>query len=248
MTKAKAKKASKKKSAAKKPAVKKSTTPASSTFDDMAEGVQARPEGPTAGGALTIYNEGQPVFDRDDVLMPFLRLAQGLSREVQDGIAKPGQWLLQGFDPADGLVVVPVAFARMRELRDEDTRDIECFSQDSLTGVGEPGGECAACPLAKWGEGTKGKRIPPSCTFMYAYVVYITEHDTLATLRFQRTSIKAGKMLNTIVAQRGLGKIAVAIGSDNVTGKRGTYSSPTVNAVPADDSVFDAAYAKIRGA
>lgn len=246
MTKAKAKAKPRKKKAA----ASKSAAPTSSTFDDMAEGVQDRPEGPTAGGALTIYQEGQPIFDRDDVLMPFLRLAQGLSREVQEGIAKPGQWLLQGFDPADGLTVVPLAFARMRELRDEDTRDIECYSQDSLSGAGEPGGECAACPLAKWQEPKKkgGKNTPPECTFMYAYVVYITEHDTLSTLRFQRTSIKAGKMLNTIVAQRGLGKVAVAIGSDSVQGKRGTYSSPTVNAVPAEDSVFDAAYTKMRGA
>lgn len=216
------------------------------TFDDMAEGLADRPEGPTEGGALSLYSGQQPEFSREDVMMPFLRLAQGLSAEVQNGVAHPGQWLLQGFDPADTITIVPLMFARMRELRDEDTREVLCFSKDSYQGEGEPGGECAACPLNQW-QGEKGAKTPPECTFMYAYVTYVVEHDALATLRFQRTSIKAGKMLNTVVAQRGLGRFGVELSSSSQSGRKGTYSIPVINPVSLDEEVLAAAVSKARG-
>lgn len=242
MSKARAKPA-RKKPARKRPAAKKEAP--TSAFDDMVEGEGDRPEGESAGGALALYNMSQPEFESTDVMMPFLRLAQGLSREVQDGVARPGEWLLQGFEPAEELTIIPLAFARQRELRDEDTREVLCRSQDSITGIGEPGGECAACPLSKWQERARGSNLPPECSFFYGYMVYVYEHDTLAAMRFQRTSLKSGKMLNTIVAQRGLGKVAVAINSDNVSGKKGTYSIPTINAVAVDDDVFEAAKDKL---
>ena len=46
-----------------------------------------------------------------------LRQSQGTTQEVQNGVARPGEWILSGFEGTDSPVIVPLMFARARELR-----------------------------------------------------------------------------------------------------------------------------------
>ena len=96
--------------------------------------------------ALAIYREEE--FSAVDLLLPRIRLAQGLTPEVQDGTAKPGQILLTGYDPVEEVVFIPMGMRRRRVLRDEDERTaILCSSDDGKNGQGVPGGACQLCPL-----------------------------------------------------------------------------------------------------
>lgn len=196
-------------------------------------------------GGLSVYNQ-TPALDSSDVLIPKLRLAQGLTPEVQSGDAKPGQWLLTGEEPFQDIVVIPVGLARRRELRDPDSRSsILCRSGDGISGVGDPGGNCATCEMAAWTP-TKSKKAgaknsPPLCAFIYSYMVYVPETKSVALLEFSRTALTVGKMLNTMVAQKGLGAFGVRLGASSRQSTQGTFYSPTVSMESAKPEVLKAA-------
>ena len=219
------------------------------SFSSMLEDEAPRDKdhlGEDTGTVLANYSD-VPDFGQEDVIIPRLKLAQGLTTEVQEGIARPGQWILTGFEPEDELTIVPLAFAKRRELRDPDTRDILCFSRDARTGEGTPGGECAVCPMNEWTESDDGKRVPPPCNFQYAYLVYAVDLDSMGALTFAKSGLSSGKMLNTIVAQRGMGRCAVKLSSSQRTGPNGKYHVPSVNPANVDAEVLDKAKVKASG-
>ncbi len=212
------------------------------TFNDMIESV----EGEDATLANVEEKHGQfnlanfstvPDFGVEDISMPILRLAQGLTSEVQNGEAKPGQWLLTGFSPSDTLNIIPLAYSRRRTLRAEEGGAVMCAAHDGTTGSGTPGGDCTKCSKNVWSEDEKGNRHPPECVFSYLYTVYVVEHNTIAMIDFRRTSIQAGKTLNLMTLQRGFGKFAAILSSQKQTGKRGSFYQIVIAAaknVPAD--------------
>lgn len=190
-----------------------------------------------------------PTLDASDLFIPKLRLAQGLTAEVQSGLAKPGDWLMLGADPMKTATIVPMLMVRRRELRDNDegNRAILCRSADGVVGVGNPGGECASCPMNKWVPSRKpgGKNTAPPCTFIYSYIVYVVEIEELCVLEFYRTSIPSGKMLNTMVLQKGLGNFAVQLKSTSQQGPKGTYYQPAIQpAAKIKDTVLATARKK----
>jgi len=191
--------------------------------------------------AMSAYSN-QPVIDSSDVFIPKLRLAQALTAEVTNGTAKSGQWVISGEDPMQKPVIIPLMMNRRRELREtgDDNRQILCRSFDSLRGVGDPGGECAICHMAKWVENKKGKgNSAPACTFIYSYVVYVVDVDAVVILEFSRTSIAAGKMLNTMIMQKGLGTFAAQLSSASSKNARNqTFYSPIVNGAKVTDKVL----------
>lgn len=194
--------------------------------------------------AIVAYTD-KPTFDSSDIVPSMLRLAQGLTPEVQDGSAKPGQWLMPGFKPYDAVTVVPLMFAKRREYRDEDGQAM-CVSDNALEGVGDPGGICEACEMNKWG-GERGKRRPPQCTFMYAYMVYVLEADSIALLYFKKTSIGIGRMLNAMVAQKGMRQTAIRLTSKSQAGKKGSYFTPMIAPLSPELSVEAVSAAAAKG-
>lgn len=176
-------------------------------------------------------------FDSGDTEIPRVRLAQGLTAEVQDGSARPGQWLFTGFTPQEELTVVPILFARQRRLQDDAGMTL-CKSNDAKTGVGDPGGDCSICPMNTWNEGPKGEKIPPPCAFSYVYICYIKEHDSVGLVEFRRTSLSAGKTLNTICAQRGLGNFAVKLKSSKQQGNRGAYFQMMIQPINSEPELL----------
>ena len=220
----------KKAPAKRKPAVRKQSTALTvrkpARYEGMLEEVE---ETSVPKSNMSVYSD-KPSLDGSDLFIPRLRLAQGLTQEVQDGSAKPGQWLVLGSEPMDEVTVVPVAMTRRRELRDPDTRSVVCRSGDSVTGIGNPGGDCASCPMAEWTASAKknGKNNAPACSFLYSYMVWVVEAETMAILEFSRTSITTGKMLNTMIVQRGIGTFAVLMSSTAKQGPKGTFYNPTV--------------------
>lgn len=178
---------------------------------------------------LDIYTN-QPSFTIEDIAPPMLKLLQGLSPEVQDGVGSAGEWALSGFDPKEDLVVVPMSFARRREYRDDDTFALLCKSFDGETGTGEPGGNCADCPMNKWIDSK-----PPKCQFMYSYVMYVADFQAGGIVNFKRTGLAAGKSLNSIMSRRGFGNVALILGSKKQSGKKGAYYIPQLRPMDAEE-------------
>ena len=175
------------------------------------------------------YLTGDVEFSSEETLRPRLRLAQGLTQEVQDGDAKPGQWVLNGHDPVDSAVLVPILIARARELRDADSEDrsMLCQSGDAITGIGEPGGACKSCSMANWKTGPGGKRVAPPCTLIYSYVAWSETHQAAVTIEFKRTSVGIAQFINTVAQHKKFGGFAITLGSRSQKGPRGNYSMPT---------------------
>jgi hypothetical protein len=224
------------------PAAQKPVAAGSSNFDKMVggEGELMAPEETEekqTGIALANFTNHLDM-ESSDLMIPRLRLTQGLTAEVQDGTATPGQWVMSGYDAKPEVIVVPILFARNRALRDQEGA-ILCRSFDSITGVGEPGGICDGCIMNQWTENGKGeKNTPPKCAFSYVYIVYVKEFEAMALVEFRRTSIQAGKTLNTIAAQRGLGNFAVKLKSSKQTGKRGTFYQMVVQPTQAEPDLL----------
>jgi len=181
-------------------------------------------------------------FASEDIVIPRIKLAQQMTSEVVEGGAQFGQWILTGYESADELTVIPLLFARNRSLRD-DAGAILCRSNDGAIGVGDPGGECNKCPMTQWKENAKGANLPPPCVFSYNYICYVVEYGALGMMEFKRTSMNAGKTLNTICAQRGLGNFAIKLKSSQAKSKKGTYAQPIVQPIVIDQDTLDLAKA-----
>lgn len=165
------------------------------------------------------------VLEQEDVYHPRLRLAQGLTPEVQAGEAKPGTFLVIGHDPMKEVTFIPLAVNKSRNLREGD--DSVCYASDAKTGVGEPGGDCKSCPMAKWRPNPDGskKNIPPSCHVTYSYVGYTIEHDQLIQLdlRDSMSTGEAAQYINTVLQGKRGKDVAFTLSSRQEQGKKGSY-------------------------
>ena len=221
-------------------------------MDEMVEGgAKAEDEAEVIGTGLDLYNQ-EPEFSQEDVYLNKLRLAQGLTKEVQDGTARPGQYLVTGFAAEEDVTLVPVGFAKMREYRNpDDGREMFCFSKNALQGDGDPGGACSECPLNQWtpNPDKPGKNKPPICKFSYGYLFYSEQHDAIVAFRFKGMALNAGKSLNTIVNHHGLRNVAITMGSEQKSGPSGSYYVPQITVVAEPDPVLlEAAVKSAAGA
>lgn len=191
-------------------------------------------------GALAVYT---PAIDMtsNDFFIPRIRLAQGLTSEVQEGTAKTGDWLMMGIDPQKTLIVVPLSMARQQELRDKATGMTRCYSNDAIVGIGDPGGSCSSCPMNMWGpRDANGKGTPPQCSFRYVYMVYVYTEDESGNItpvgpglfQAQRTSVQVGKVINSFaMMNKGWGKFALRFSSRRIEEGVKKYARPIVTAV-----------------
>jgi len=186
---------------------------------------------PTGLGGLT----SEPEFDRDEISLPRLRMAQGLTPEVQAGTARPGQWVLTGSDALDQVTFIPMMMGRDFVHRDEDGVATPCYD--------------ARCPKKEWTQDPRtGKRKGPECIKIFRYLGYSIDHGVTLEVHFSKTSEFVGKEINTHIATKGMGKFALVLGSTTRQGPRGPFNVPTIKlatGVPVTE--FDAARALVSG-
>lgn len=204
-------------------------------FDAMLEeNAQDAAEEATENTSISLF--AKPLaLTADDIVIPRLRLAQGLTQEVQDGNARPGEFLLSGAAPRSEITCTVMAIAKFRRLTDDaNNGDILCRSEDGLVGVGDPGGVCEDCPLSKWVNATDGSRknTPPKCQFGYKYLIDVDGYGQ-CVFEMKRTAIPAAKALNAMVVRSGYGNTRVTIKAQKGTGTRGTYYTPIILPVGA---------------
>lgn len=198
-------------------------------FDDMLTEDAQEAEATAASEGTSIQVFAKPaMLTADDITIPRLRLAQGLTKEVQDGEAKPGEFLLTGAMPRAEVKAVVLAIAKFRRYTNAEDGSVLCRSEDGNTGVGDPGGECDSCPLSKWvNSPTGGKNTPPVCQFGYRYLLDVEGYGQ-CVFEMKRTAIPAAKALNAMVVRYGYGSTRIVIRAQKGSGTRGTYYQPLI--------------------
>jgi hypothetical protein len=196
-------------------------------FDNMVVGPSAlvpADEAPPTAGRGVVYRTDTD-FDQGETALPRLRLAQGLTAEVNAGEAKPGQWVLSGFDAESEVIIIPLMRSTHRTMRDGDN-NILCSSPDAVQGYGNPGILCATCPHANWKNGDTPRDRAPDCDLAYGFGAWSVTHESLVSVDFAKTAVPTAQLINTILKSRGMGKVAIELSSGGTQGPRGTYYKP----------------------
>lgn len=139
-------------------------------------------------------------LDSSDIIVPRITVLQGLSPEVSQGLGTPGNFFIQGLNMVMGkqieFVVLMRNKTRIRWVPINEGGGILCRSFDSKKGEGNPGGDCAACPLKEWSGATA-----PACDVYENVIVRLRGSDDMIpmVLSGSRTKLKPIKQLNTLL-------------------------------------------------
>jgi hypothetical protein len=106
----------------------------------------------------------------DDVQLPRVVLLQSQSKPVADGTLPAGVFFDTLMDEVIGNAFdfVPIIYFTTRVFLEMGT-GLRCRSLDMVEGVGDPGGNCEACPHQMWPE-RGAKKKGPDCTISRNYL------------------------------------------------------------------------------
>ncbi len=156
---------------------------------------------------------------REDITVPRLALTQSMTPQRKKSDPKYIDGLEEGdfFNTITGenygaaVKLVPLFFYKTRIL----FKDIEegggmlCQAQDGVTGVGDPGGDCATCPKSQFGDNGR-----PDCNHFYNYAVLVVPKkgsiglDSLAAFSLKSSGIKTAKDWNALMRLKGTDSFA----------------------------------------
>lgn len=184
----------------------------------------------------------------DKLQIPFISIAQGLSKAVMDDKAKMGDFLVTGYDPVKEVIIVPLKFgvSRNYSIRNDKNEMVSaCYSPTGVEhGIAQlpegPGLPCNECPLSDWQPTDKvvnGRKVndPPPCKESYDFLVWSETHETLARIGFRSTGLKTGRLLATLGKTKGLGMFAVSLTSTRKTSNGFTYAVPEVTIIGGEE-------------
>ncbi|NOY61009.1 MAG: hypothetical protein GXO75_19030 [Calditrichaeota bacterium] len=186
---------------------------------------------------LTEPIPGLEDFGQEDLIVPRLKVLQGLSAEVADGIAPMGSIVnsltkdvvAKVKDKKAEIEVIPIKYGkyRLRFAARELGGQILCRSNDAKTGEGDPGGDCATCPFAKWGKDETGKNKAPECTLILNVLAMVRGYDFPIPIAvpFARTSMPAGRQFANLMfmRQRPVWEFAYKLATKFENKKQGQY-------------------------
>lgn len=205
----------------------------------------------------TVTFSSQPVFTREDIQFPRLKLGQSTTPEVQDDGRnfRAGEWIITGAETSvQELYAVPLLVAKPRSLYHTEgpNKDkLRCSSPDSIQGHGDPGVLCADCPFSQWTDRpSHSTNAPPACTAGYEYLMAIVNADgeveAVVTWRAQKTAIAAAKTINMFIATKGIGNFGVKLVSiSKARDGGGKYFMPKIVASKISSEALEMARAFI---
>lgn len=174
-------------------------------------------------GTLVI---GADKLDAESVEIPSLLLMQPLSDQVSEGTHSAGQIVHSLTDEAyEKPLILPFAIMPVRRMR--DGKVTVCRSRDRITGVGDPGRQCAACPHTQWLNGE-----PAKCSEGFVFACYLVEGDEPfpVAVSMYSTAMKTAKRLNGYIkyslspANLSKGKLpAIELSAKKEQNDKGTY-------------------------
>lgn len=217
---------------------------------------------PVGLGSQQMDTTGRELIEAEDMILPSLKLLQGSSEEVKQGIegARAGLFWLSGAEESfkPPMRVLACAHTKSRSLFPKEDRPEheglqECISRDAKTG--SVYGDCETCPYSKWDE-VNNK--PPTCSESHNFTVLTPMGP--AIIRFSRTSIRAARKLLTSwnMSPNALWShplvIATSIRTDKVNGRDSTTHVMETKWVqretvpPAAQQAARAIYEQVRSA
>ena len=162
--------------------------------------------------------------------LPRLRLLQGSRQDWWPADGNPGDWCVGSFLLYPPILMVPLGHGMERKLFSATMGEQPlCSSHDTITGVGDPGGDCKTCPKAKRNEGAAGSKERAACTFSLLFPVWLCGAAMPAEFATQRTSLQAGFTIRDAAWQhQGWGKFHVEVGSGQMDTAFGKVFVPTI--------------------
>lgn len=165
--------------------------------------------------------EGTEHITRDDLRLPRLAIAQGLSKQVQrlDPRFIPGLAIGQLFNDLTGTIYGPAYETKLEWfiVRADPPRWVEFHPREQGGGVKDldvPPGD----PRTQWGVDEKGGSVKPAATMFYDYVLLLWPSRELIVLSLKSSGIKIAKALNGLIKLRNApiwsGKYSVAVADE----------------------------------
>ena len=163
--------------------------------------------------------------------LPKLTLLQPQSPALQDDDTfKAGNWHLEFFGQLEAPVIVPVHVSTPRryDVGEGDDYEILCESLDGVTGYGEPGGDCATCPLSMWTDNGRGKKNdPPPCGERVVITAWLPEIQMPAVLTLKGSAMSVASKLQSLIGLRGPNKLGFTLRSQRRQSQQYSWYIPT---------------------
>ena len=142
---------------------------------------------------------GTEGIGREDIQMPRIAIAQGLSKQMIEGhqLYIDGLKMGQMFNTltSDVYGKGPIEFIIVRR---DNPRWVEFDADRNMV---DPDVD-PRDPRCEWREGANGERLPPIATQFYDYIVYLTATGETIAVSMAKTNIKAAKKLNGLIKMR----------------------------------------------
>jgi hypothetical protein len=197
---------------------------------------------------------GLAEFDREmkeqgRVVLPLLKIIQSMSDDFIKEKVPVGVFrnTLSGEVIGESLEVIPIGVKHYR--RRFVDRNVLCYSNNALDGVGDPGGSCLACPLSKWevedSHGTRwliekgianyrtkvGEKLtPPPCQEQWVFpcLELKSAWRVPGAVIFSKSSYGEGLNFGYMLRNAPFDTV-YKISTEQQTGKLGTWYSPKVS-------------------
>lgn len=184
---------------------------------------------------MNVMQDDDDGITAEDIQIPRVRLLQGMSQSVVDGVGKIGE--LQDSLSGESLgesIEVAIFKKKTGAIYFEAGEGMKCKSDDGLTSI--RGDRCTQCPFGEyWGQ-WKGDT-PPKCAqthdFMAVTVATLAGTDVRPlVISFSKTSLKVGRRLAQMLAMNKLKghtyNSTIRLASEKVKNDKGTYAQFTV--------------------
>lgn len=194
-------------------------------------------------------NVPRAVFTRDQGLdlsklqIGSLRIAQGMTAEVTERKASIGQFVLANFPAYDSVTLVPLGATDIRIYKPDPKAAALCHAPTGDFGFGNPGGVCAECPMAHWGDKNPvtGKSVPPPCKEGVLVRAYSATHKCMVDFQFLAAERSKGGFIQGQAMSFGWSNFAIKLTSVPKSNDRGSWFIPQVEMlddVPEDQKVI----------
>ena len=179
----------------------------------------------------TTSHRGIKKLDREDQMIPRIKVMQGLSPEVQEGIAKYGDLVnsLTKENYGKEVVIVPIDWSTSRIYWKErkEGGGIVCRAFDGKKG--STFGDCSNCEHKNWKADESGENIPSACTKIFNILGAIAKPEKqpeLIAVSFLKTSFKFGKEWINVMNYKNvdLFNFSYKLYTDSVSNDMGTYN------------------------
>jgi len=181
-------------------------------------------------------NVPRAVFTKDQTLdlskltIAQLRLAQGTTPEVTERKASIGQFVLTNFPAYDSVILVPFGAPDIRKYQPDPKKPPLCHAPTGDFGFGNPGGECAICPLSQWGDYNEAtqKSTPPPCKEGILVRAYSVTHRCLVDFQFLAGERSKGGFIQQQSMSFGWSNFAFKMTSTSKSNNRGAWYVPMI--------------------